>query len=80
LVGKAKGKYTIFVGGRTQGDRLNFIHKDLVPAEDVVATIVPLLAFFKQARLPGESFGDFCYRQGNDALLSWSEQAMSATP
>ena len=31
LVGKAADKYTIFVGGRLLGDRLNFIYKDLVP-------------------------------------------------
>ena len=43
LVGKAKGKYTVFVGGRTLGDRLGFIHKDLVPADEVVPTLVALL-------------------------------------
>ena len=31
LVGKTKDKYTIFLGGRVLGDRLNFIYKDLVP-------------------------------------------------
>lgn len=70
LVGKAKGKYTLFVGGRTEGDRLNFVHKDLVPEEEVVATLVPLLEFFKAERQDGESFGDFCHRQGNERLLA----------
>lgn len=70
LVGKAKGKYTVFVGGRTLGDRLNFIHKDMVPEEEVVATLVPLFAFFREARQPGETFGDFCHRQGNESLLA----------
>ena len=50
LVGKTKGKYTIFVGGRLLGDRLNFIYKDLVPEEEVVATIAPLFVYFKQDR------------------------------
>ena len=31
LVGKAHDKYTVFVGGRLLGDRLNFIYKDMVP-------------------------------------------------
>ncbi len=31
LVGKAKGKYTVFVGGSRLGTRLAFIHKDMVP-------------------------------------------------
>ena len=33
LVGKTKDKYTIFLGGRVLGDRLNFIYKDLVPTD-----------------------------------------------
>ena len=64
LVGKAAGKYTVFVGGRLLGDRLNFIYKDMVPAEEVVSTLVPLFAYFKQDRQPGETFGDFCHRKG----------------
>ncbi len=50
LVGKAAGKYTVFVGGRLLGDRLNFNYKDMVPAEEVVPTIVPVLAYFKHDR------------------------------
>ncbi len=74
LVGKAKGKYTVFVGGRVFGDRLNFVYKDLVPAEDVVSSLVPLLAYFKQDREDGEGFGDFCHRKGNDDLLAWAKK------
>jgi sulfite reductase (ferredoxin) len=70
LVGKTKGKYTVYVGGRLLGDRLNFIYKDLVPTEEVVATLVPLLEFFRDQRLAGESFGDFCHRQGAEALAA----------
>ncbi|MFO0914548.1 MAG: NADPH-dependent assimilatory sulfite reductase hemoprotein subunit [Pirellulales bacterium] len=73
LVGKTKGKYTLFVGGRVEGDRLNFIHRDLVADEQVVPMIGALLAHFQAHRLPGESFGDFCHRQGNDALLPVTE-------
>jgi len=74
LVGKALDKYTVFVGGRLLGDRLNFIYKDLVPTSDVVPTLVPLFAYFKQARQAGETFGDFCFRQGAAELLSWTER------
>ena len=72
LVGKTAGKYTIFVGGRLLGDRLNFIYKDLIPEEAVVPTIVPLFVYFKQDRKPGETFGDFCLRKGADDLLAWT--------
>lgn len=74
LVGKAAGKYTIFAGGRLLGDRLNFNYKDMVPAEEVVATIVPLLAYFKQERQDGETLGDFCHRKGQEDLAAWAEQ------
>jgi sulfite reductase (ferredoxin) len=72
LVGKAAGKYTIFVGGRLLGDRLNFIYKDLVPAEDVVVELTRLLAYFKQDRQEGETFGDFCARKGAEDLIAWT--------
>ncbi len=73
LVGKAKDKYTVYVGGRIVGDRLSFIHKDLVDREQIVPTLVALLAYFQRDRQDGESFGDFCHRQGNEALLAWTE-------
>lgn len=74
LVGKAAGKYTIFVGGRLLGDRLNFIFKDMVPADEVVPSLVPVLAYFKQDRQEGETLGDFCHRKGCDDLVSWTQQ------
>ncbi|MAT70305.1 MAG: NADPH-dependent assimilatory sulfite reductase hemoprotein subunit [Planctomycetaceae bacterium] len=68
LVGKTKGKYTVFLGGRREGDRLNFVYKDLVPEEEVVATLRPVLAYFRDQRDEGESFGDFCHRKGAEDL------------
>jgi len=67
LVGKAVGKYTILVGGSMRGDRLNFIYKDMVPLENIVDELLPLLAYYKRERKPDESLGDFCERtQSND--------------
>jgi sulfite reductase (ferredoxin) len=70
LVGKTKEKYTIFLGGRRQGDRLNYIYKDLVPTDQVVPSLVPVFRYFRDARLAGETFGDFCHRKGKDDLLT----------
>ena len=53
LVGKTKDKYTIFLGGRLLGDRLNFIYKDLVPTDEVVPTLVPVFRYFSDARAAG---------------------------
>lgn len=73
LVGRARGQYMLFVGGRLLGDRLNTLYKDYLPAEDVVSTITPLLVYFKTEREPGETFGDFCNRKGMADLAQWAE-------
>ena len=44
------GTYTIFLGGRTIGDRLNVEFKDYVPFDQVVAELVPVFARFKAER------------------------------
>ena len=73
LVGKARGKYTIYLGGRLLGDRLNFLYKDMVPEEEVAATLAPVFAYFKHAGDRGETLGDFCLRKGAADLAAWSE-------
>ncbi len=74
LVGKARGRYTMLLGGNRLGTRLNFIFKDLVPADELVAVLQPLFAYFQQSREPNESFGDFCSRKGKQDLLTRLEQ------
>ncbi len=70
LVGKSADKYTIFLGGRVVGDRLNFVYKDKVPTAEVVPTLVSVFRHFKADRQQGEGFGDFCHRQGAEQLLA----------
>ena len=72
LVGKAVGKYTLFLGGNPEGTRLCFIYKDMVPLEDIVPALVPLLTAYKAERRSSESFGDFCARKGLVALESYA--------
>lgn len=74
IVGRAAGQYTLFVGGRLLGDRLNFVYKDYVPEEEVVETLVPIFTYFKHERQEGETLGDFCHRKGAADLLAFSEQ------
>jgi sulfite reductase (ferredoxin) len=69
------GTYTIFLGGRTLGDRLNVEFKDYVPYENVVAELAPVLARFKSERRGGETFGDFCDRVGVEALAETASPA-----
>jgi sulfite reductase (ferredoxin) len=62
------GTYTIFLGGRTIGDRLNTEFKDYVPYDQVVAELVPVFSRFKAERAGDETFGDFCARIGVEEL------------
>lgn len=73
LVGKAKGKYTVFVGGALLGNRLNWIFRDLVPAEDVKSTLVSIFTAYKQNRAEGETLGGFCDRVGKEELETLCE-------
>jgi sulfite reductase (ferredoxin) len=68
LVGRSGDKFTVFVGGRVLGDRLNFPLRDLVPLGQVVPLLTPLLEHFKATRRGEEGFGDFCHRLGAEAL------------
>ena len=74
LVGKAAGKYTILVGGKMLGDRLNVVYKDMVPLKEIARELLPLLAYFKSDRQPGEVLGDFCHRKGLEELLRFDAQ------
>ena len=48
--------------------RLNFILKDLVPMNEIVPTLLPLLQDYKSQRQGGEGFGDYCHRLGVEKL------------
>ena len=69
IVGKARGRYTVYLGGNVAGTRLSFKFLDMVPLDEIVPTLVPLLETYHSERYDGESFGDFCVRKGRDALL-----------
>lgn len=73
LVGRAKEKYTMFLGGSRLGHRLNWIYKDMVPAGEVAPTLQRVFAHFKAERSEGESLGDFCDRVGQEPLLAACE-------
>lgn len=75
LVGKAVGKYTLFLGGNPEGTRLAFIYRDMVPMDEIVPTLQPLLAAYKAHRRGPESFGDFCARSGQATLERYAAES-----
>lgn len=68
LVGRTKDIYNVYVGGDMLNTRLNSLYAASVHIRDVVATVRPLLALWRDERIPGEAFGDFCYRVGLEYL------------
>jgi sulfite reductase (ferredoxin) len=68
IVGRSGDKYTLYVGGRLVGDRLNFMLRDLVPFHQLVPTLVPLLELYQRERHADEGFGDYCQRVGAKRL------------
>ena len=73
LVGKAAGeRYTLFLGGNTQGTRLAYLYRDMVPKSEIVPTLTPVFGYYKSDRQTGESFGDFCLRKGKEDLESFA--------
>lgn len=78
LVGKAKDRYTVYLGGRLLGNRLGYIYKDLVERDQVVPELSLVFQLFKANRNEGETFGDFCDRVGKESLLEQTERIASA--
>ncbi len=62
LVGRAPGKYNLHLGGAAASTRVNRIYRESVKFDDIIAELRPLLARWKQERLPGERFGEFVDR------------------
>ncbi len=62
FVGKAPGRYQVWLGGNASGTRLNRIWKDVMKEADVELELGPALARYAKERNPGERFGDWCDR------------------
>ena len=62
FVGKAPGRYQIWLGGDQAGLRLNRIWKDVIKEADLETEFRPVLARFAKERNAGERFGDWCDR------------------
>ena len=76
FVGKAPGRYQLWLGGNASGTRLNRVYKDVIKEADVETELRPLLTRWKEARHSGERFGDFAAR------ILWPEvaAALAAAP
>ena len=63
LVGKAPGKYNLYLGAGLDGTRLNKLYKPAITHEEIVSSLQPVLEDFASNRNEGEHFGSFCIRR-----------------
>ena len=64
FVGRAPGKYNVYLGGGFAGQRLGKLYRESVRSEDIKPLLAPIIARYARERTPGERFGDFCIRSG----------------
>ena len=64
FVGRAPGKYNMYLGAAFNGSRLNCLYKVSVTDAEIVDVVRPLFRRYAAERNPGERFGDFTVRVG----------------
>ena len=62
FVGKAPGRYQVWLGANATGTRLNRVWKEVMKEADIETEFRPVLARFAKERNSGERFGDWCDR------------------
>ncbi len=62
LVGRAPGKYALFIGGSIRGDRLAGLEQKVVAFDEIPNVLRPILEDFAKNRQPNERFTDFWSR------------------
>ena len=64
FVGKAPGKYNLYLGGGHAGQRLNKLYASSIEGSDAAEMLKPLIEDYAKNREEGERFGDFTVRAG----------------
>lgn len=64
LVGKAPGKYNLYLGAGFYGQRLGKLYRENIGEDAIIEALTPLLERYAAERQAGEHFGDFLVRTG----------------
>ncbi|MCD8793560.1 NADPH-dependent assimilatory sulfite reductase hemoprotein subunit [Staphylococcus gallinarum] len=64
FIGKAPGKYNMYLGASFMGDRLNKMYKENIGEAEILESLRPILLQYAKERTEGEHFGDFVVRAG----------------
>ncbi|GGZ08337.1 assimilatory sulfite reductase (NADPH) hemoprotein subunit [Shewanella fodinae] len=64
LVGKAPGRYNLYLGASFEGTRLNKMYRENIQEAEILSELDRLFARYAVERNAGEHFGDFVVRVG----------------
>ncbi|WP_088830369.1 assimilatory sulfite reductase (NADPH) hemoprotein subunit [Paenibacillus tyrfis] len=64
FIGKAPGRYNMYLGGGFSGNRLNKMYRENIDETQILAELRPILNRYAKEREEGEHFGDFVIRAG----------------
>lgn len=62
FVGKALGKYNMYIGGSSVGQRLNTLYKEDLTETEILANLDDLFGQYVANKTADEDFGDFSYK------------------
>ncbi|WP_082235238.1 assimilatory sulfite reductase (NADPH) hemoprotein subunit [Halobacillus massiliensis] len=64
FIGKAPGKYNMYLGAGFAGDRLNKMYRENIGEEEILNELKPIISHYAKERKEKEHFGDFVIRAG----------------
>jgi sulfite reductase (NADPH) hemoprotein beta-component len=64
FIGKAPGRYNLYMGAGFAGDRLNKLYRENIDEKEILESLKPIIHRYAQERQEGEHFGDFVIRSG----------------
>ncbi|WP_409340257.1 assimilatory sulfite reductase (NADPH) hemoprotein subunit [Paenibacillus sp. MBLB4367] len=64
FIGKAPGKYNMYLGGGFSGNRLNKLYKENIGETEILESLQPIVNQYAKERQQDEHFGDFVIRTG----------------
>lgn len=64
FIGKAPGKYNMYLGAGFSGERLSKMYKENIGEEEILDSLRPLFEQYAKEREENEHFGDFVIRAG----------------
>ncbi|KRF43859.1 assimilatory sulfite reductase (NADPH) hemoprotein subunit [Paenibacillus sp. Soil787] len=64
FIGKAPGKYNMYLGGGHSGNRLNKLYKENIGEVEILESLRPIVNQYAKERQENEHFGDFVIRAG----------------